>query len=633
MTAPPAFKGKTGTLNEFVMPGPTRCVAVRYEYADGTGVPYVEFTVRKSSESAIIAWGTTDEYGNGLVTGLPPDAEHIVVEFDGDPEPYREFQPREEIPWPPREPNVEIPDGISLAGAAWTYVDWLAAPWVLMWNVTYGAIAGDIEKNPSIGQILGNVAIGFVPIAGQVADVRDVVANSYWLSEDSEDTGAWIGLTTTLISLVPGAGDVVKGIVKIVYKGTVNEVTRKMLLKLLNTFGQGSGVKYLGEVADKLVTPFGRDAVDLLRKNLKRTIELLKEMRNSKNFPESFGPELDGTIKRLETIYQQAENKILGIMTECQSKLKAILKRDKGIHVEGSGSTISDDVAASVRKGWQKEIDARVQKSREIDAGDPFESAKKAGVNPEWIKDAEQRLANRSARNEVTDDTLRDQIVVRQQHDVAGTEKELLTMGSIKGIAGHHLTKLKEFTEEFKYLIVVRETKSVAMRFFGWKSVVPKPPEVKLHAAEKGDYKGLVVRPDKFSADEWKNWLELEEKGYHFDKEGVLLNREGKAIHSDYDLQGVYVKNETGPGYKQVDTNNSSFLVDLNKYVCGGEPMFKHGANDDFLKVGKFGKQIPGRMNELDEEFAVIDIGEAYEIKSLEELKKFYNQKMILWIY
>ena len=115
----------------------------------------------------------------------------------------------------------------------------------------------------------------------------------------------------------------------------------------------------------------------------------------------------------------------------------------------------------------------------------------------------------------------------------------------------------------------------------------------------------------------------------------MLLTPEGKAIHGDYDMQGVYRKLANGPGYAWVDTNDKLFLKELNEFVCGGEPMIKHGSNDDFLKMDEFGNKVPGRPSDPQEDFLVIDRGQVLEIGNLEALRQFFIDKEIIryWIY
>jgi DNA/RNA non-specific endonuclease len=71
-----------------------------------------------------------------------------------------------------------------------------------------GAIKGDFSDNKSWSATAGQVVMGFVPIAGQIADARDTAAaiGQVWRGED----GGWLNLGTAAIGWVPGIGDGIK---------------------------------------------------------------------------------------------------------------------------------------------------------------------------------------------------------------------------------------------------------------------------------------------------------------------------------------------------------------------------------------------------------------------------------------
>jgi hypothetical protein len=70
-----------------------------------------------------------------------------------------------------------------------------------------GALAGDLSDNNSWSKIGGQVAMGFVPVAGQIADIRDIGANINNIREGKP--GGWFGLGTAAIGIIPG-GDAIK---------------------------------------------------------------------------------------------------------------------------------------------------------------------------------------------------------------------------------------------------------------------------------------------------------------------------------------------------------------------------------------------------------------------------------------
>lgn len=76
-----------------------------------------------------------------------------------------------------------------------------------------GAIIGGFSENNSLSAIAGQVVLGFVPGAGQVADLRDLLAGAIHLADGKE--GALLELGLSALGLVPGAGDLVRGAAKV----------------------------------------------------------------------------------------------------------------------------------------------------------------------------------------------------------------------------------------------------------------------------------------------------------------------------------------------------------------------------------------------------------------------------------
>ena len=60
----------------------------------------------------------------------------------------------------------------------------------------------------------GAVAIGFIPVLGQIADARDTIAAIGDVIDNPDSAGAWGGLGLAMVGWVPGLGDAVKGVKK-----------------------------------------------------------------------------------------------------------------------------------------------------------------------------------------------------------------------------------------------------------------------------------------------------------------------------------------------------------------------------------------------------------------------------------
>ena len=84
-----------------------------------------------------------------------------------------------------------------------------AAEWI--WEV----LQGDFNEEQSNAQMITGMVISMIPGVDQLCDVRDVVANCRKINEDTSNTWAWIGLTITLIGLIPVLGSLAKGCFKV----------------------------------------------------------------------------------------------------------------------------------------------------------------------------------------------------------------------------------------------------------------------------------------------------------------------------------------------------------------------------------------------------------------------------------
>ena len=69
---------------------------------------------------------------------------------------------------------------------------------------------GDFEEDSNLLGTIGSVVVGCIPIVGQIADARDLVADIYNLIDDGPTTEEWVSLGFTLVGIVPGIGDFLK---------------------------------------------------------------------------------------------------------------------------------------------------------------------------------------------------------------------------------------------------------------------------------------------------------------------------------------------------------------------------------------------------------------------------------------
>lgn len=86
-----------------------------------------------------------------------------------------------------------------------------AAEWILT------VLQGDFAEEQSTAQAITGTVISMIPFVDQLCDIRDVVANSKKIHEDSDNKAHWLALALTLLGLFPVLGPLAKGCFKILF--------------------------------------------------------------------------------------------------------------------------------------------------------------------------------------------------------------------------------------------------------------------------------------------------------------------------------------------------------------------------------------------------------------------------------
>jgi hypothetical protein len=184
-----------------------------------------------------------------------------------------------------------------------------------------------------------------------------------------------------------------------------------------------------------------------------------------------------------------------------------------------------------------------------------------------------------------------------------------------KGIDATHLENMRLRAEKTGEVFIVRDPNPASLQYHGkltpeWGKYLPKPMSIKLKTAKSGPNEGMVVKED----------------GTPF------VDSNGNRYYSDYDLQGSY-KPKEGGGYESSPTNDPAWREEFNRDVApertaADEKPVQHGANDNYVKDGK-----PGRQPDPDERYSVIDNGKVRRVNSTKELQDVYKEKGIPWPY
>lgn len=206
-----------------------------------------------------------------------------------------------------------------------------------------GLIEGDFNEDPSASQIIIGTVIGCIPVVGQIMDVRDIVANLKKLADDPEDALLWVVLVVTLIGLVPGAGDLVKGVfrfvLKFLRKGGDDAVGAiRSVLAFLRGRGYGDPVKYLKDIPWQ---QFTADCKELFKKTMFGLLEGIEMVRTgwlTKMVLGSRVGDLAIVQSQIRMLQRMGEVKIPEAMQRLRRGVDDLLKRVEPERVPGTSN-------------------------------------------------------------------------------------------------------------------------------------------------------------------------------------------------------------------------------------------------------------------------------------------------------
>ncbi|MEM6274953.1 MAG: hypothetical protein AAF735_06900 [Myxococcota bacterium] len=239
-----------------------------------------------------------------------------------------------------------------------------------------GAILGDFGENDSWSAIAGQTALGFVPIAGQIADARDIAAALEKVARG--ESGAWIGLGASVAGIVPGldflkAGtrvgrEVLAEAAEKATEGVAGAALKKMRKKLTDDLADDVGE----HAAKRASKQFVQEATSRLKSLAAGRVELmerLSQLRSSKLMQHQWIDALRKARNALERNLKPSDlsgalRDKLGLEvrvpgsgrawehgTEVGNGLTALEKLQEALvartkHLKGSGSASSSEVQA-----------------------------------------------------------------------------------------------------------------------------------------------------------------------------------------------------------------------------------------------------------------------------------------------
>lgn len=98
----------------------------------------------------------------------------------------------------------------------------------------WGMLKGDFNKDPSMSQIIVGGLISLIPVADQVCDIRDLIANFITLSDEKARTkDNYMALALTSVGIIPEVGSAIKTLVK---SSRAKDVSKVKLFKFMEYF-------------------------------------------------------------------------------------------------------------------------------------------------------------------------------------------------------------------------------------------------------------------------------------------------------------------------------------------------------------------------------------------------------------
>ena len=184
-------------------------------------------------------------------------------------------------------------------------------------------------KGIALSQIIVDACIEMIPLVRDVSAVRDIIAIVMGMAEDPkkrESKLEWLGLVVLLFALIPVIGGAIKGMGKLLVRGSkeaaVASRNLKEMIAGLNRFGMGDALKWLKDLN------LENQSAELLGRwrELTHRLDLVFDTVLSKFkdlLPETMLKRLTLLKEQLEALAKKGEEMIPDAIKELNERLKA----------------------------------------------------------------------------------------------------------------------------------------------------------------------------------------------------------------------------------------------------------------------------------------------------------------------
>lgn len=222
----------------------------------------------------------------------------------------------------------------------------------------WGAIIGDFNKSPTFSQTIVAGLISIIPVADQVSDIRDLIANVLILTDENEreNTENWINLALTAFGLIPTVGSIIKTLIKVIRHKDLTDL--KVLENIMETcethlrkIGAEDNIPWKDNPIHWLQTRPWQELADKaktsIQEYLKNFSEELQDFENFLSDPKYL--EQDRKLYQLaqtieHTIAKNINQYIDNIAFEVSSKVDELLHTPYTMAMVGNGGKSKHDI-------------------------------------------------------------------------------------------------------------------------------------------------------------------------------------------------------------------------------------------------------------------------------------------------
>ncbi|WP_305815648.1 PAAR-like domain-containing protein [Photobacterium leiognathi] len=300
---------------------------VTYDDGEGFQAPF-KLTDAKNN----VFEGQLDAQGRASVSGIAPGLFHL--EYGEDQRTYSptaSFTNKNPHFKDVFDPNVLIDEakigriGFWEAGrnTATTSGNWI-----------WGVMIGDLNQDPTSGQLMLSTILSVIPGVDQVMDARDIAVNIFYLTEkeNQKNPEYWFGLTLAAIGAIPTIGSVMKGVGKAIQ----SEKSRDDVFALLRGMGKGNVETFIAEIDWQFIQFQVLQIVTEVIDSFSKVLATLADYADKFGY-QAYALEILQFSAQIQDVEKLAHDQLPSAIGYFQQLLDTSMKKGKSSPTRGSG--------------------------------------------------------------------------------------------------------------------------------------------------------------------------------------------------------------------------------------------------------------------------------------------------------